>query len=161
MPSAFAIITLLVGLMLIVCLDALGSLQTAGSRGIARCALTSYIVTLLYITVFSRMPVKEIRLQLIPFFEFNRIKGIGFVENMILFVPSGALLLLSFPLRARRGFVFGFCLSLCVETIQYVTHRGVTDIDDLIANTLGAVLGTLFFMGVQKLNQALFPPENA
>jgi len=160
MPSTFAIITLLVGLALIVCLNALGSLQTAGSRGIARCALISYIVTLLYITVFSRMPVKEIRLQLIPFFEFNRIKGIGFVENMILFVPSGALLL-SFPLRARWGFVFGFCLSLCVEAIQYVTHRGVTDIDDLIANTLGAVLGTLFFMGVQKLNQALFPPENA
>lgn len=160
MPSTFAIITLLVGLTLIVCLDALGSLQTAGSRGISRCALISYVVTLLYITVFSRMPVKEIRLQLIPFFEFNRIKGIGFVENMILFMPSGALLLLSFSLRARWGFAFGFFLSLGIECIQYITHRGVTDIDDLIANTLGAVLGSLFFLAVRQLNQTLFSPED-
>lgn len=157
----FAIITLLVGLTLIVCLDALGNLQTAGSRPLARCALICYIVTLLYITVFSRMPVQEIRLQLIPFFEFNRIKGIGFVENMILFVPAGALLLLAFPLRARAGFAFGFLLSLSVEAIQYITHRGVTDIDDLIANTLGAALGALFCLAVKRLNSTLFPPDDA
>lgn len=159
MPSTFAIITLLVGLMLIVCLDMLGSLQSPGSRGLSRCALVYYIVTLLYVTVFSRMPVQEIRLQLIPFFEFNRIKGIGFVENMILFVPAGALLLLAFPLRARFGFAFGFLLSLGIEAIQYATRRGVTDIDDLIANTLGAALGTLFCMAVKHLNRMLFPPE--
>ena len=161
MLSNFAIITLLVGLTLIVCLDALGSLQTAGSRPLARCALICYIVTLLYVTVFSRMPVQEIRLQLIPFFEFNRVKGIGFVENMILFVPSGALLLLSFSWRTRAGLAFGFLLSLGVEAIQYASHRGVTDIDDLIANTLGAALGTIFCLAVKRLNSTLFPPEDA
>lgn len=159
MPT-FAIITLLVGLVLISCLSVLCTQQAAGSRGLSRCALFGYVVTMLYVTIFSRMPVLEVRLQLIPFFEFNRIKGIGFVENMILFVPAGALLLLSFPLRARWGYAFGFLLSLGVEILQFFSHRGIADIDDLIANTLGAMLGTCFCIAMQRLIRSFCSDED-
>ncbi len=145
--------------MLIACLSVLCAQQADGSRGISRCALFGYIVTLLYVTVFSRLPVQEVRLQLIPFFEFNRIKGIGFVENMILFVPAGALLLLSFSCRARFGYAFGFLLSLGIETLQFISHRGIADIDDLIANTLGAALGTAFCLSIKKLILSLWGEE--
>ena len=156
---AVSVATLLLGLLLIACLATLQAQQADGSRGLCRLALFGYIVTLLYVTVLSRQSILETRLQLIPFLEFNRIKGIGFAENMILFVPAGALFLLSVSPRLPRGLVFGFLLSLGIEAIQYISHRGVADIDDLIANTLGAALGTIFCLGVQQLNRLLFPLE--
>lgn len=158
---AFSVATLLLGLLLIACLSTLQAQQALGSRGLSRLALLGYIVTLLYVTVLSRQSILETRLQLIPFFEFNRFKGVGFVDNMILFVPAGALFLLSVCPLLPRGLVFGFLLSLGIESIQYVTRRGVADIDDLIANTLGAALGAIFCLGVQQLNRLLFPPDNA
>ena len=38
----------------------------------------------------------------------------------------------------------GFCLSLMIELLQLLTYRA-TDINDLIANTLGTLLGYFVF----------------
>lgn len=62
--------------------------------------------------------------------------------NVLLFVPLGFLLPL---LRSRfRAFgptlVFGLCLSALIEVFQIFTFRA-TDINDLMTNTLGTVLG--------------------
>ena len=37
----------------------------------------------------------------------------------------------------------GFLLSLSIETAQFVLGSGVSELDDLILNTLGALLGHL------------------
>lgn len=63
--------------------------------------------------------------------------------NVALFVPLGFLL----PLLAkvwRKWYILlaaGFGTSLIIEVVQYFTGRGMFDVDDLFANTLGAVLG--------------------
>lgn len=63
--------------------------------------------------------------------------------NIILFVPFG--LLLSFLLKKKpliKITSLGFLLSLLIEVIQYIYPTGrVSDINDLILNTLGAFLG--------------------
>jgi len=46
----------------------------------------------------------------------------------------------------------GFCFSLAIELSQLFNNRG-TNIDDLIANTLGAVLGYVLFMAVVRLRK--------
>ena len=34
-----------------------------------------------------------------------------------------------------------FLFSVSIETLQYITGRGITEVDDVINNTLGGVLG--------------------
>lgn len=62
--------------------------------------------------------------------------------NIVLFVPLGLLVPLFCP--AFRKFwkmaLFGFCLSLAIELMQIFTFRA-TDVNDLITNTAGAILG--------------------
>ena len=42
-----------------------------------------------------------------------------------------------------RAAALGFCLSLGIELAQFVLGSGVTEVEDLILNTIGAVLGWL------------------
>jgi len=154
MLPTFTIIACITVLVLIACLAVMRTLQADGSRALACCTLAGYIVTLLYITVFSRTAITDIRLHLIPFENFNLIKWIGFAENMILFLPAGALLLAGTSCAVHTGLWFGGFLSLCVELLQLISRRGIADIDDLIANTLGAALGTLIFAAVRAFIRA-------
>ncbi|MBQ8396628.1 MAG: VanZ family protein [Clostridia bacterium] len=63
--------------------------------------------------------------------------------NIGVFVPFGALLSLRFA-RLRRVWAVGvisFGFSLGIETLQLIFQRGVFDVDDLLCNTLGGILG--------------------
>lgn len=64
------------------------------------------------------------------------------VQNILLFVPLGIFLpLLWERYRMLKNTVFfGLCTSLVIELLQVFTYRA-TDINDLLTNTLGSVLG--------------------
>lgn len=50
--------------------------------------------------------------------------------------------------------LMGAMISVSIEALQFVLNTGVTDIDDVIFNTLGAVVGyLLYFLGkwIKKL----------
>ena len=63
--------------------------------------------------------------------------------NIALFVPLGLLLpLLARPFRKwSRLLAAGFGSSLAIELCQLAAARGMFDVDDLLTNTLGAILG--------------------
>ncbi|MBD8069577.1 VanZ family protein [Bacillus sp. PS06] len=63
--------------------------------------------------------------------------------NVIGFVPFGFLLPLLFRnFRSLKNVTFAtFCLSLLFEVLQLIFRFGSFDIDDLILNTLGGMLG--------------------
>ena len=63
-----------------------------------------------------------------------------FVGNLIWFAPAGTLVRLRGG-KPWQAALAGFCLSLLVETLQFILGSGVSELDDLILNTLGAVLG--------------------
>ena len=67
--------------------------------------------------------------------------------NIILFVPVGYLAPMSFKKVDKwyklLGIGFGF--TFCIETLQLLTHRGWFDVDDLVLNTFGAMLGWAFY----------------
>lgn len=80
--------------------------------------------------------------------------------NVALFVPAGFLLpLLWQKLRKwSRAIPAGLALSLVIELLQLAFARGVCDVDDLIANTLGTALGFFLVMavlGIRKRGQLL------
>ena len=47
--------------------------------------------------------------------------------------------------------LFSFEFSLLVETIQLVSKVGSFDVDDLLLNTTGGILGFLLYKIVQKV----------
>ncbi|MCD7736260.1 MAG: VanZ family protein [Lachnospiraceae bacterium] len=69
------------------------------------------------------------------------------VGNVIGFMPFGALV----PLMARgtrkawRISLLSFEISALVEVSQLIFHVGCFDVDDMILNTLGGLLGYLLF----------------
>lgn len=71
--------------------------------------------------------------------------------NILLFMPLGFLLpMLWKEYRSLKPVIFsGFALSLMIEILQIFTFR-LTDIDDLITNTLGTLAGYYVWKAVQK-----------
>ncbi|KQL32444.1 MULTISPECIES: VanZ family protein [Bacillaceae] len=90
---------------------------------------------------------------------YNAIKYLGFWQpfyinflgNIILFMPIGFLL----PLLSRRmedfpyTVVIGLLVSLFIEIMQLPQNRS-SDVDDLWLNTLGALLGYLFYLIINR-----------
>ena len=71
--------------------------------------------------------------------------------NILMFVPMGYFLPYLFK-WFRRGDIrlkvtmVSFLISLCLENVQLITKRGYYDIDDIVANTLGGLLGGVLFI---------------
>ena len=65
-----------------------------------------------------------------------------FFGNLIWFFPVGILIKLRGG-RLRRAVLAGFLLSLGSETAQFALGSGISELDDLILNTLGGLLGYL------------------
>lgn len=72
--------------------------------------------------------------------------------NILMFVPLGLLLPAIWPnyRSLRRMALTGFGFSLSIELIQIFSWR-LTDIDDLLTNTLGAVLGYYLFQQIHHI----------
>ena len=49
--------------------------------------------------------------------------------------------------------LYGFFLSLLIETMQFVFGTGVSELDDVILNTLGVYLGTNSY----RISKNIFP----
>lgn len=81
--------------------------------------------------------------------------------NVILFFPLGfALPLLWAKYKAPwRTVLFGFLVSASIETLQLFSFRA-TDINDLMTNTLGTLLGYLAGRITWKLVPSVVPEKN-
>ena len=75
--------------------------------------------------------------------------------NIILFIPFGFTLTSVLHEKEenhlRPVLIAGALLSVSVEVLQYLTSRGYTEIDDVINNTLGAVIGWWGYNQVLKM----------
>lgn len=69
---------------------------------------------------------------------FNQIAA-----NAVMFVPIGFLT--AFYLN-RCSILLGFIFSCSIELLQLITHRGVSEIDDVISNTVGTIIGFVLYL---------------
>lgn len=96
-------------------------------------------------------------INLVPFaYMFSDYKNS--LLNVLLFVPLGFFLPVLW--RRFRSFLrttlFGLCFSLSIELLQLLTFRA-TDINDLMTNTLGTVLGWCLGRLLLKLFPSIRP----
>jgi len=72
--------------------------------------------------------------------------------NVMLFVPMGYLLPYVFGwFRARariRPVMACFFISVTTENMQLIFRRGLYDLDDLLSNTLGGLIGQMLFLSI-------------
>ena len=67
--------------------------------------------------------------------------------NILLFVPFGILLPMV-SMRFKNPIITvttGCILSGLIEIMQYITGRGLTEVDDVITNTIGAAVGVVIY----------------
>lgn len=78
--------------------------------------------------------------------------------NVAAFIPFGMIL----PIMSRRFRSFFFMtlltfeFSLVIETIQLVCKVGSFDVDDLLLNTIGGILGYLGFAVLNRIRRAKY-----
>lgn len=78
--------------------------------------------------------------------------------NVLLFIPLGFFLptFWKYFNKFYRTFFFGFCTSLLIEILQLFTLRA-TDINDLMTNTLGTMLGWIIARLVLRIFPSISP----
>ena len=64
-----------------------------------------------------------------------------FFGNIVWFLPFGLFLAFCRGIPFWRTVLFGFLLSLFIETMQFVLGTGISEPDDLLLNTVGCALG--------------------
>ncbi|MDO4649269.1 MAG: VanZ family protein [Eubacteriales bacterium] len=136
---------------------------------------TLYLVVLFYLLFFSEQYGRTIdgerilRYNLRPFAEIHRflayreIVGIrvmivNIFGNIAAFLPFGMFLPFFFG-NLRKGWIVtlsGCCFSLIVELIQLITRVGCFDVDDIILNTTGALVGYVLFTVADKIRRSYY-----
>ena len=122
-----------------------------------------FIIYLLHVfgsTVFSRLPSKRI-CKLEVFWSWKEIlnsmnttypKYELFLENIlnvIMLLP----LVYGKKIDWEVGLLIGFCISLSIELMRLVLCRGMFDVDDIIHNSLGFLIGIVIINKVLLMNK--------
>lgn len=119
-----------------------------------------YLAVLLFVTVFSRMDTVESTIRMEPFYNLKKALELGnsglishSILNVIMFTPLGFVLSwLEYKEFSKcwRMFLIGVSVSIVIESVQLVFRWGECDINDIIANSMGAVLGLLIMKLFRK-----------
>ena len=121
-----------------------GIMEREGNRKL----LTLYAAGLLYITILSR-PAAPRRAVLTLFWSYRHFcSDLYFrreiINNICLFIPLGAMLCRLFPLK--YAFFLPTVISAGIELLQYISGRGFGELDDILSNTIGGLIGIALAM---------------
>lgn len=121
-------------------------------RKVSPYAMVAYsIFIIIYITLLRRTPVydSQIRLKIGNWRKSEFWSGT--VLNICLYIPLGYSGYRCQKMAGRknhkrqhiifREILAGVSLAVCCETLQYVTGRGMADINDVLFNAIGACVG--------------------
>ncbi len=128
-----------------------------------------YIIFLLYFLIFSDWygrsgVMEEYHYNLVffreirRFWEYRELLGfwsvVNLFGNVFIFVPLGFFEPMASYRRSFLGTVFdGFLISMLVEVFQFISKVGRFDVDDLLLNTLGVILGYLIFLLCNRIRR--------
>ena len=133
--------------------------------------LITYCFLIFATTVLARTSQENVSYNLTPFRLFMIDKWwtehdfvLQIKANVLMFVPIGFLLMLAGKetegklvraLYTIAVIITGFLFSALIEYMQYKLHRGFCEIDDVIHNTIGTIMGIVLCRGVNRIFTAL------
>lgn len=132
---------------------------------IAAIGFIIYISYLAYLTLFDPSYGREVihrSINIIPFktiIQFLALSHswhavlVNIFGNIAAFVPMGFLLPIAFNKLSGllRVIIVVLATTFSIEVLQYITGVGAADIDDVLLNVLGGLLGYLMLFLVKKL----------
>ena len=112
----------------------------------------------LIFAVATAYPFRVNLLPLVNLFDYDNMRDLllNVIGNTAMFIPSGIV----FPIIYKQLNSFakvtlaGFAMSLCIEIIQLPFSVRASDVDDLILNTVGVMLGYGIYALVRCLRRA-------
>ena len=114
-------------------------------RAIVAALLCFYMLVVLSYTVLSRPTTGQMHYRFEPLWSYKLFGSSLFYReqillNIALYVPIGFML----PIvngKYRLSVLIGLSFSSVIELLQLVTTVGLFEFDDIISNTVGAVIG--------------------
>ena len=113
--------------------------------------LIAYIIFILSETLLFRKPTTGEHLQLELFWSYKVI-DVQFNQmlcNVLLFIPFGLLLKL-LGINTWLILLIGFTFSCSIELLQYLLRLGLCELDDVLHNTLGTLIGIFIGNWIRK-----------
>ena len=111
-------------------------------------ALTEYVVYIYCSTIIFRPSLVKRMYDFHLFWSYSTtINGTGshleqIVMNVVFFIPLGFLFRASFKSISLWKVILGaFLISTSIEILQFIYRKGFSEIDDIINNVLGSMLG--------------------
>lgn len=108
--------------------------------------------------VYNLTPLKEIKRFMKYIWDndaLGRAARLNIFGNIIAFIPFG--IYLPYTSESKLGFIstvlYTFSLSLTIELVQLITKVGSCDVDDIILNALGGVIGYILWYIYTKLKK--------
>jgi glycopeptide antibiotics resistance protein len=112
-------------------------LGNIGRKKIRIVLIVWYTFFILYLTLLSREFGNE-RLFTGPFWEVCHGYWGDIGLNILLFIPLGII-----AHGLKHAFLYGLCLSMIIESVQFTLRLGMCQVDDVINNSIGMVVGIL------------------
>lgn len=111
-----------------------------------------------YISLLCRESGSRDRVDLTLFAFLDRGQwAIAFaVENILFFIPFGVLMTWMLKKSGRRfcflkSSISGFAASVLIEMTQMITKRGFVQAEDVMLNTVGAMIGSIAVVLISKI----------
>ena len=126
------------------------SQQTQKVQKIARLMLMEWVVLIFCFTVIFRETRGESVINLVPLSSYfciaenSYLKEVAVINllNICMFLPVGFLLKCGYRnVTCKKVFLAGLLLSVSIELLQFLLCKGLCEIDDIIHNVAGCMLG--------------------
>ncbi len=152
-----SIITGALGTLVILILYRIGTGSWQWKKGFCYLLFLTYLMAVVQITYLSRLPGSRTGIEL----------GLGatwgttvqahsyVIENVLLFVPFGILFPMLGRVPKRICIPVAILVSSFIEGMQYLTQRGFCQLDDVVANSLGAIIGYMIIILLKRLQKIM------
>ena len=104
-----------------------------------------YFLVMILLLFFRVYHDNNINLNILELFNFETTNLSQTILNLILFIPIGYWLK---HLKISSVLLISLLLITSIELLQFVSHRGVFDVVDILINTIGIMIGYIIFKTV-------------